>query len=460
MIGLSLGLASELHPKRKEHFSRAVETVLSAESLLRHQLNVVRSKDSIERLEGISSLLQTQVSVASLLLNQSERFGQVVDLEQLWDVLQQSLHSYLGRQLSWLAWLESGRVAVQSGSEASPDPEVVQWASAVVGTAYLAQADRARWPKFKSLEHDNLLVLGQQLGSLCLAFGGSRELDQTQLHFIQATHQLFLASLQRLQLQQQLLDSRRLYLEAQNTSAQAQFVAGVAHELNSPLGAIRLSLEATNARRQDARLEAALSACARAQAIIAKLFDLSLQEKGQPQWVDALQFLKTYLPQNFQCELHQGLAGGATVGKKVGPVSVEGSRGAAPGKKVHWLGQDPLWIWGDRISLERLLQPILKNAFEAGGAVEIDWSGQNPGSSGPPTWISVRDYGTGIAPEHRERVTEPFFTTKNDGQHLGLGLAMAKQACSEIRADLTFEHLSDGTRVRLLFSPPPSNDYQ
>jgi signal transduction histidine kinase len=38
--------------------------------------------------------------------------------------------------------------------------------------------------------------------------------------------------------------------------------------------------------------------------------------------------------------------------------------------------------------------------------------------------ISVRDTGTGIPPELRERVLEPFFTTKAVGEGTGLGLSI------------------------------------
>jgi len=55
-------------------------------------------------------------------------------------------------------------------------------------------------------------------------------------------------------------------------------------------------------------------------------------------------------------------------------------------------------------------KPMLKvTTRELGGAVEI----------------KVRDNGTGISPEHRDKLFQPFFTTKPTGQGTGLGLSIS-----------------------------------
>ena len=47
------------------------------------------------------------------------------------------------------------------------------------------------------------------------------------------------------------------------------------------------------------------------------------------------------------------------------------------------------------------------------------------GNDGNEVWVEVEDDGSGIAPEHLARVFDPFFTTKPVGRGTGLGLSLA-----------------------------------
>ncbi|TVR80840.1 MAG: PAS domain-containing sensor histidine kinase [Rhodospirillales bacterium] len=73
------------------------------------------------------------------------------------------------------------------------------------------------------------------------------------------------------------------------------------------------------------------------------------------------------------------------------------------------------------------------------------------GSDGPERIaVSVDDNGRGLPMELRDRITEPYVTTRAKGT--GLGLAIVKKIAEDHSADLTFEDRPEGgTRVRIIF---------
>ena len=81
---------------------------------------------------------------------------------------------------------------------------------------------------------------------------------------------------------------------------------------------------------------------------------------------------------------------------------------------------------------------LFMNGLEAqpdGGRLEIRSRLQRPAQgTGPVVAVHVRDRGHGIAPELRERIFEPFFSTKPQGS--GIGLAVATRTIREYGGDL------------------------
>jgi signal transduction histidine kinase len=69
--------------------------------------------------------------------------------------------------------------------------------------------------------------------------------------------------------------------------------------------------------------------------------------------------------------------------------------------------------------------------------------------------IQVIDTGIGIAPEHLERIYDPFFTTKPRGQGTGLGLSVSYGIIKEHSGTLTAES-TPGEGARFIVSLPIS----
>lgn len=58
--------------------------------------------------------------------------------------------------------------------------------------------------------------------------------------------------------------------------------------------------------------------------------------------------------------------------------------------------------------------------------------------------VAIIDNGSGIAPEHRDRILEPFFTTKMTGEGLGLGLSIATTIVRECGGEIRFAEVPGG----------------
>jgi signal transduction histidine kinase len=84
-------------------------------------------------------------------------------------------------------------------------------------------------------------------------------------------------------------------------------------------------------------------------------------------------------------------------------------------------------FFGDRTQLRQLVTNLARNAIEATEnalheARLVDIRTKSEGYS--QVWLEVSDCGVGIQPGDRERIFQPFFTTKEGG--LGMGLSISR----------------------------------
>jgi PAS domain S-box-containing protein len=213
-------------------------------------------------------------------------------------------------------------------------------------------------------------------------------------------------------------DNRNLQsrlLQAQKMEAIGSLAGGIAHDFNNILSAIigftELSMLSEGAPVE--YLQEAMKAANRARDLVKQILSFSRQggEERMPVHVgmvvkEAVKFLRASLPATIEIRSR-----------------VEGSASA---------------VMSNSVELHQILINLSTNAAHAigeqGGVVEIDACGVSfrAGQPGMPpdlapgayVQVRVRDTGSGIAPEIRERIFDPYFTTKDKGVGTGLGLAV------------------------------------
>ncbi len=108
------------------------------------------------------------------------------------------------------------------------------------------------------------------------------------------------------------------------------------------------------------------------------------------------------------------------------------------------LSSSPCMVLIDGIQFEQVLVNLIKNAYESiGNGGEIRISTDND-----PLQIVVEDNGPGFTEEVRDKLFTPFFTTKNQGQ--GIGLMFIREVLINHQCLFNFTTDSDGwTRFRI-----------
>lgn len=104
------------------------------------------------------------------------------------------------------------------------------------------------------------------------------------------------------------------------------------------------------------------------------------------------------------------------------------------------LGDEPLMTTGHQSLIEQVLVNLLSNARDAlSDALRRDRKVEVSARRGKPGRIVIRvaDNGPGVPDANRDRIFEPFYTTKPEGQGMGLGLAVAYGIVRDAGGSLT-----------------------
>jgi len=115
-------------------------------------------------------------------------------------------------------------------------------------------------------------------------------------------------------------------------------------------------------------------------------------------------------------------------------------------------------IWADRKMMFTVLNHLIQNALAfcppGRELIEIDADEIKQRDSGDTIRITVIDNGPGVPEENREKIFEPFFTSRADGT--GLGLAIVRQIVAEHEGEITVNNSPLGGARFDVYLPLPS----
>jgi PAS domain S-box-containing protein len=102
------------------------------------------------------------------------------------------------------------------------------------------------------------------------------------------------------------------------------------------------------------------------------------------------------------------------------------------------------------VQISQVLVNLLQNAFDAAQEQSDEhWVRLETTVGDDRVIFSVIDSGRGVLPNLRQRIMDPFFTTKPVGKGTGLGLSMSKQIAEEHGGALRLEESAGNTRFSL-----------
>ncbi|MDQ7772000.1 MAG: [Fe-Fe] hydrogenase large subunit C-terminal domain-containing protein [Elusimicrobiales bacterium] len=217
----------------------------------------------------------------------------------------------------------------------------------------------------------------------------------------------------------QLGKTRQALMQSEKLASMGQLAAGVAHELNNPLGVVLLyshllaeQCEKGSRTYADARM--ITEQADRCKKIVGGLLNFARKNKPFFRQTDLARLVENYFR----------------------------SAQLPPGVKLEWSASpDELQAEMDPDQIIQVLTNLVTNALEAmsgSGTLTV-----RAFREGADVCFSVADTGCGIKPENFRKVFEPFFTTKQIGKGTGLGLAVSYGIIKVHRGNIAVESNSD-----------------
>ena len=215
--------------------------------------------------------------------------------------------------------------------------------------------------------------------------------------------------------------------QSSKLAALGEMSAAVSHELNQPLAAMKTYLAGARLLVQRRRMDEAVSSFQRIDDLIERMSAITRQLKSY-----ARKGADSFAPVDTREAVTSALA------------MMEPQLRTRDVAITRTLPTEPAMILGDRMRLEQVIINLLRNALDATKG-EDDPSVDVLLTVGDTVRLSVRDNGPGI--DNLDALFEPFYTTKQPGDGVGLGLAISSGIVNELGGRLTAHNAPEGGAV-------------
>ena len=222
---------------------------------------------------------------------------------------------------------------------------------------------------------------------------------------------------ERQKVQENLAVAEQSLAQSSKLAALGEMSAAVSHELNQPLAAMKTYLAGARLLLTRNRPEEAKASFGRIDDLIERMGAITRQLKS---------YARKGSAELATVDLAEALATS---------LSLMEPQLRERGVRVNqFLPREPVEVLGDRMRIEQVIINLLRNAIDATKSVddpEIDIIL----AVGETATLSVRDNGTGI--DDLDSLFEPFYTTKEPGDGVGLGLAISSGIVTDLGGRLT-----------------------
>jgi len=232
---------------------------------------------------------------------------------------------------------------------------------------------------------------------------------------------------ERERVQENLAVAEQTLEQSSKLAALGEMSAAVSHELNQPLAAMKTYLAGARLLLMRNRPDETLSSFQRIDDLIERMGAITKQLKSY-----ARRSSDTFEPVNIGDALASSLS------------MMEPQLRQRRVTINRTLPDEPVMVMGDRVRVEQVMINLLRNALDATQAVDeaqIDLVL----AAGTMAVLTVRDNGTGL--KNIDKLFEPFHSTKQPGEGVGLGLAISSGIVNELGGRLTARDAAAGGAV-------------